>query len=64
MPVPTNAVWRKSSFSGDAGCVEVADVGHYILVRDSKHPSWTPLKFTRAEWAAFVEGVRDGEFDL
>jgi hypothetical protein len=34
----SRARWRKSSFSGGGGsnCVEVADAGHTIAVRDSK----------------------------
>lgn len=35
-----------------------------ILVRDSKQPEATPLRFTRDEWDAFLSGVRGGEFDL
>lgn len=59
-----HAVWHKGSFSGDAGCVEVADLDQLIMLRHSKDPDGAVLKFTRTEWAAFVEGVRDGEFDL
>jgi hypothetical protein len=58
--------WRKSSLSsGSDNCVEVAfsDDGH-TGVRDSKHRSHGPiLVFTSAEWAAFVGGVRLGEFE-
>lgn len=56
--------WIKSSRSYGAGeCVEVRDIGGGIGVRDSKNPNGPQLSFTRAEWAAFVEGVRSGEFD-
>lgn len=34
------------------------------LVRDSKDPDGPTLAFTAAEWAAFIAGVKDGEFDL
>jgi hypothetical protein len=34
-----------------------------ILIRDSKNPSRPPLSFTPAEFAAFLHGVRGGEFD-
>jgi len=59
-----NAVWRKSSYSGNGGnCVEVADLpGGRAAVRDSKHPDGPVLSFTRAEWEAFLAGARDGEF--
>jgi hypothetical protein len=58
-------VWRKSTLSTTNGCVEVAVVGDRIAVRDSKQEGRGPvLEFTAAEWAAFVGGVRGGEFDL
>jgi hypothetical protein len=58
--------WAKSSHSHEVGsCVEVAplaDGGR--LMRDSKLGEASPvLRFTAAEWRAFVAGVRDGEFD-
>ncbi|MCM3882224.1 DUF397 domain-containing protein [Frankia sp. R82] len=58
--------WRKSSYSGGTGgnCVEVAtlpDGGR--AVRDSKNPDGPALHFTPAEWAAFLAGAQDGEFD-
>ncbi|ONH24992.1 DUF397 domain-containing protein [Pseudofrankia asymbiotica] len=58
--------WRKSSYSGGTGgnCVEVAvlpDGGR--AVRDSKDPGGSVLRFTAAEWAAFLAGARDGEFN-
>jgi hypothetical protein len=61
-----NAVWRKSTRSGpySDNCVEVAFVGGAIALRDSKNPTGPALIFTPAEWDAFVEGAKDGEFDL
>ena len=57
--------WRKSSLSTTNGCVEVALVGDRIAVRDSKQEGRGPvLEFTATEWAAFLAGVRGGEFDL
>jgi hypothetical protein len=60
------AHWRKSSRSGPwtDNCVEVAFVGEAILVRDSKDPDGPALVFTASEWDAFVNGAKDGEFDL
>jgi Domain of unknown function (DUF397) len=60
------AVWRKSSRSNGNGgeCVEVADLPDGSrAVRDSKDRSGPTLRFTPAEWQAFVEGVKLGEFD-
>jgi hypothetical protein len=41
----------------------VASDGTKILIRDSKDPDGIPLTFTVEEWAAFLAGVRAGEFD-
>jgi hypothetical protein len=60
------AVWRKSSRSNGNGgeCVEVADLPDGSrAVRDSKHREGPTLLFTPAEWQAFVDGVKQGEFD-
>ncbi|MCF7551666.1 DUF397 domain-containing protein [Pseudonocardia sp. WMMC193] len=56
----------RSSKCSIGNCVEVAkDLDGSILVRDSKSlPGGPVLSFTRAEWAAFLSGVHDGEFDL
>ena len=54
----------KSSSCGADGCVEVAfRTGGEVLIRDSKDSRGTVLRFTAAEWDAFVAGVRFGEFD-
>ena len=57
--------WHKSSRSGGEGnCVTVADLPDGgRLLRDSKEKDGAVLRFTRKEWAAFIEGVKDGEFD-
>lgn len=45
-------------------CVEVALGDNEVVVRDSKNKSGLVLKFNHREWEAFVDGVREGEFDL
>jgi hypothetical protein len=56
--------WRKSSYSVDtANCVELCDDGAEILLRDSKHPEQRHFTFSRSEIAAFIAGVKAGEFD-
>jgi hypothetical protein len=62
----TNARWHKSSrSSGNGGdCVEVADnLPDVVAVRDSKDPTGPTLTFGRSQWQAFIEGVKEGEFD-
>jgi hypothetical protein len=58
--------WKKSSKSGTNGgqCVEVRRYDEAIQVRDSKDPTGPVLRFTRKEWAAFLGGAKEGEFDL
>ena len=62
----SQAVWRKSTRSGPYtdNCVEVAFVDGSIVVRDSKNPTGPVLVFTAGEWDAFVDGAKDGEFDV
>ena len=57
-------VWRKSTHSATNGCVEVAFSDDRVAVRDSKQQHGAVLLFTATEWQAFLNGVRDGEFDL
>ncbi|MGW5784429.1 DUF397 domain-containing protein [Streptomyces sp. NPDC003757] len=54
--------WAKSSYSaGDGGqCVEVADIGPAIFVRDSKQPSEGMLTVGARSWAAFVQMAARG----
>ncbi|MBU2667375.1 DUF397 domain-containing protein [Actinoplanes bogorensis] len=61
------AIWRKSTRSGGNGgnCVEVAtNLPGVVPVRDTKDRDGGTLTFTPAEWTAFVEAVKAGEFDL
>ncbi|MBB2947993.1 DUF397 domain-containing protein [Actinoplanes sp. CA-015351] len=61
------AVWKKgsrSNGSGGSNCVEVAFLDKEIAVRDSKDQAGPALMFTLAEWTAFVDSAKDGEFDI
>jgi Domain of unknown function (DUF397) len=63
----SKADWRKSSYSSSNGgnCVEVAgSLPGVVAVRDSRDPAGGALTLTRNEWAAFLAGVGDGEFNL
>lgn len=59
------ARWRKSQASNPSGsCVQVAELADgAIAMRNSRHPSGPALIYTRAEIAAFLAGVKNGEFD-
>jgi RNA polymerase sigma factor (sigma-70 family) len=61
---PSTTLWRKSSHSGTNACVEVAFIGGFVVLRDSKDPSGPTITLTLVEWNTFLGGVRNGEFDL
>lgn len=53
--------WRKSSYSGGANdCVEVAELGEHVAVRDSKDISSRPLLFSKEAMRALVNGITRG----
>jgi hypothetical protein len=54
-----------SACSGNATCVEVAQDGDFVLVRDSKLGEESPvLVFDKKEWGTFLEGVKRGLFEI
>ena len=61
--VLASAQWRKSSHStGGNQCVEVAEVGGTVAVRDSKNPDGGHLTFGAAAWNAFLGNVKRGNY--
>lgn len=59
--------WRKSSRSdADGNCVEVGTStdGKSIGIRDSKNREGGMLLPSRPAWEAFIEGVRQGKFNI
>ena len=42
--------------------VKIDDAG--VQVRDTKDASRMTLSFSKEEWAKFIEGVKEGEFEL
>ncbi len=58
--------FRVSSWSKNnpKTCVAVAVKTNGVAVRNSNDPTKTTAFFTRAEWKAFVSGVKAGEFDV
>lgn len=61
----SGSYWVKSSLSfANGNCVEVADLPDAVIgVRNSRDDEGPILRFTSAEWRAFLGGVRNGEFD-
>jgi hypothetical protein len=57
--------WCKSSASGgDGSCVEVAQSGSSVLVRDSRDRSGVILKFGRVQWRGFMRCIKYGKATL
>jgi hypothetical protein len=54
--------WRKSTYSGSngGGCIEVANHGRRVLVRDTQNRSGSVLRFGSAAWLRFTDRVKDG----
>jgi len=57
----SNVVWRKSTFSGEAGCVEVAFLPQTVLVRDSYSPDGPILEFSIHAWRSFISDLQDSQ---
>ena len=55
--------WFRAPFCENGTCVEVASAGDGVAMRDSKDQDGPMLRFTRAEWAAFLSGAKAGDFD-
>jgi hypothetical protein len=60
--VPTQWVKARKS-TGNGSCVEARRNGEHIEVRNSRDASGPVLRFTPAEWDAFLHGARHAEFD-
>ncbi|MFI5758860.1 DUF397 domain-containing protein [Streptomyces sp. NPDC051569] len=60
----SGAEWLSAPGDPQDEKVEIAYLeGGAVAMRSSADPD-TVLRFTEAEWTAFVLGARDGEFDL
>lgn len=61
--------WHISTYSpdGGGGCVEAGpllDGSGRVAVRHSRRPDAEVIVYSRAEWAAFLAGIKTGEFDF
>lgn len=56
--VEVDTAWRKSSYSYDLNCVEVAPANDVVGVRDSKDPDSPVLGFSDTAWSVFTSSLR------
>ncbi|MDA3626795.1 DUF397 domain-containing protein [Saccharopolyspora sp. WRP15-2] len=62
--LPTQARWRKSSYSNGGGnCVEVAVGVGRTGVRDTKDRAGGVLVVTEARWRDFLAAAKSGSYD-
>jgi hypothetical protein len=64
-PEMSEASWITSRACNNSACVQVAHLsGGLVALRDSKDTTKPAHVFDGDEWAAFLTGVKNGEFDL
>jgi hypothetical protein len=56
--------WRRSTYCGSEGCIEVAILDDKAYVRSSKDAAGAYMVFDIEEWRNFLAGVRDHQFDI
>ncbi|MEV4254210.1 DUF397 domain-containing protein [Spirillospora sp. NPDC049652] len=63
-PDVSQLTWRKSRHSSaqHSDCVEIADVGVDVAVRDSKDPDGPRLAVSLGEWRTFASAVKARPF--
>jgi hypothetical protein len=61
-----DADWFKSSFSGgNGGCLEAAFLPDgRVAIRDNEDVGNPPFVVTRHVWQCWIDGAKNGEFDL
>ena len=60
---PAQPAWRKTSFCVSGECVEIAQRGDLIILRDSTQPHSTMLHYDVGRWRDFVRNIKAGTFD-
>ncbi|MFI7540041.1 DUF397 domain-containing protein [Actinoplanes sp. NPDC049599] len=59
----SQATWRRSARCvSDHHCVEIADLGELVGLRNSQVPD-ASLAISRPAWRHLVAGIKAGEFD-
>ena len=59
----TQSSWRTARLCTGGECVEVAQHGDMILLRDSVQPQGAVLSSAAEKWRSFVGDIKAGSFD-
>lgn len=52
--------WSRSSQCDAGACVEIAQLGESIMLRNSRHPEGPVLTVAKSRWTVFVARMKDG----
>ncbi len=64
MPRATDEWFLPRRSDNGGTCVETKFTGDAVYVRNNLRPDAATAVFTHDEWAVFVAGVKDGDYDL
>jgi Domain of unknown function (DUF397) len=64
MPLKTNEWFVPRRSANGSTCVETKFTEDTVYVRNNLQPDAGTAQFTHEEWAAFVGGVKDGDYDV
>jgi hypothetical protein len=64
MPLKINEWFVPRRSNNGTTCVETKFTADAIYVRNNLRPDAGTAEFTHEEWAAFVGGVKDGDYDV
>jgi hypothetical protein len=56
-------VWRRASFCASNECVEVAQWGDMVLLRDSAQSHGSMLYCAAKDWGSFTRSIKSGELN-
>ena len=62
-PILAELNWQVARECNGGSCIQVATHGEQIVIGDSKNPEGPILTYSRTEWDAFSNGIRQGDFD-
>ncbi|MGH3610172.1 MAG: DUF397 domain-containing protein [Pseudonocardiaceae bacterium] len=64
MPLITGEWFLPRRSGNGANCVQTKFTKDAVYVRNNRRPDAGTAVFDHAEWAVFVAGVKDGDYDL